>query len=54
MVNILGTIVSFAIVFFIVTFVHEFGHFIMAKRFGVRVKAFSFGIGPRLFGVRDR
>jgi len=53
MVNFLGTIVSFAIVFFIVTFVHEFGHFIMAKLFGVRVKAFSFGIGPRLFGVRD-
>jgi regulator of sigma E protease len=51
--NVLGTILSFAIVFFIVTFVHEFGHFIMAKRFGVRVKAFSFGIGPRLFGVRD-
>ncbi len=53
MINVLGTIVSFAIVFFIVTFVHEFGHFIMAKRFGVRVKAFSFGIGPRLFGVRN-
>ncbi len=53
MINILGTILSFAIVFFIVTFVHEFGHFIMAKRFGVRVKAFSFGIGPRIFGVRD-
>lgn len=54
MSSILGTIVAFAIVFFIVTFVHEFGHFIMAKRFGVRVKAFSFGIGPRLFGVKDR
>src|SRR5512136_679968 len=51
--TILGTIISFAIVFFIVTFVHELGHFIMAKRFGVRVKAFSFGIGLRLFGVRD-
>ncbi|MBM3306167.1 MAG: RIP metalloprotease RseP [Candidatus Aminicenantes bacterium] len=54
MTTVLGTIVSFVIVFFIVTFVHEFGHFIMAKRFGVRVKAFSFGIGPRLFGVRGR
>jgi len=53
MVNILGTIVSFAIVFFIVTFVHEFGHFMMAKLFGVRVKAFSFGIGLRLLGVQD-
>jgi len=53
MANIIGTILSFAIVFFIVTFVHEFGHFIIAKRFRVRVKAFSFGIGPRLFGVQD-
>jgi regulator of sigma E protease len=53
MTNILGTIVSFAVVFFIVTFVHEFGHFMMAKLFGVKVKAFSFGIGLRLFGVRD-
>jgi len=53
MANFLGTILSFVIVFFVVTFVHEFGHFIMAKRFGVRVRAFSFGIGPRLFGVQD-
>jgi regulator of sigma E protease len=53
MVNILGTLMSFAIVFFIVTFVHEFGHFMMAKLFGVRVKAFSFGIGLRLLGVQD-
>lgn len=53
MINFLGTLVAFVIVFFVVTFVHEFGHFIMAKRFGVRVKAFSFGIGPRIFGVRD-
>ena len=53
MANFLGTILAFVIVFFVVTFVHEFGHFIMAKRFGVRVKAFSFGIGPRLFGVQD-
>ena len=43
MANILGTLLAFAIVFFIVTFVHEFGHFMMAKLFGVRVKAFSFG-----------
>lgn len=53
MVNFLGTILAFIIVFFIVTFVHEFGHFFMAKLFGVRVDAFSFGIGPRLFGVQN-
>jgi regulator of sigma E protease len=53
MLNVLGTLFAFGIVFFVVTFVHEFGHFFMAKRFGVRVDAFSFGIGPRLFGVRN-
>src|ERR671918_1739232 len=29
---------------------HEFGHFIVAKLFKIRVETFSFGFGPRLFG----
>ncbi|MDA1189046.1 MAG: site-2 protease family protein [Chloroflexi bacterium] len=33
-------------------FVHELGHFIMAKRFGIKVTEFGFGFPPRLFGVR--
>ncbi len=32
--------------------VHEFGHFAVAKLCRVRVEAFSFGFGPRLFGVK--
>jgi regulator of sigma E protease len=32
--------------------VHEFGHFLVAKLCGVRVEAFSFGFGPRLFGFK--
>jgi regulator of sigma E protease len=31
---------------------HEFGHFIVAKLFGIRVETFSFGFGPRLFGFK--
>lgn len=31
---------------------HEFGHFIVAKLFKIRVETFSFGFGPRLLGVR--
>jgi regulator of sigma E protease len=31
---------------------HEFGHFIVAKLFKIRVEAFSVGLGPRLFGVK--
>lgn len=30
--------------------VHEFGHFIVAKRSGIRVAEFAVGFGPRLFG----
>lgn len=36
----------------IVIFVHELGHFLMAKRAGIRVEVFSLGFGPRLVGIR--
>lgn len=32
--------------------IHEFGHFIVAKRMGVRVEKFSFGFGPKIFSVK--
>lgn len=32
--------------------IHELGHFTVAKLCGVRVEAFSFGFGPRLFGFK--
>lgn len=40
------------IVLGIMVLVHEFGHFIVAKLFGVRVEVFSIGLPPRLFGFR--
>jgi regulator of sigma E protease len=46
------TFVYFLIVIGILVFVHEFGHFVMAKRAGVRVEKFSLGMGPRLFGFK--
>ena len=36
----------------IMILVHELGHFLAARFFDVRVDAFSFGFGPRLFGFR--
>ncbi len=36
----------------IVIFVHELGHFVVAKRAGIRVDVFSLGFGPRLAGFR--
>jgi len=50
--TILGTILAFLIVFGILVFIHEFGHFIAAKLVGIRVEVFSFGYGKRLFGIK--
>jgi len=52
MADIFGTILAFTVVFGILVFVHEFGHFFMAKLVGVRVEVFSFGYGKKLFGVK--
>jgi regulator of sigma E protease len=52
MANLLGTILAFVIVFGILVFVHEFGHFFMGKLMGVRIEVFSFGYGKRLFGFK--
>ena len=43
-------VIVFALVLGIMVLIHEFGHFIVAKSFGVRVEAFAIGFGPRLFG----
>jgi regulator of sigma E protease len=42
----------FLVVLGIIIFVHEFGHFITAKAFGMRVFIFSFGFGKRLVGFK--
>ena len=41
-------IISFAIVLGVLVFVHEFGHFLLAKLMGVGVEKFSLGFGPRI------
>ncbi|HSO10383.1 MAG TPA: RIP metalloprotease RseP [Desulfoprunum sp.] len=46
----MNTIVSFILVLGVLIFVHELGHFIFAKLFGVRVLKFSLGFGPKLLG----
>ena len=38
-------------VFSVVIFIHELGHFIVAKKSGIRVNEFSIGMGPKLFSV---
>ncbi len=44
--------ISFILVLGILIFVHEFGHFIVARKLGVGVTKFSFGFGPRLAGFQ--
>lgn len=50
MISFLMGSASVLIAFGLVIFVHEFGHFIVAKKSGVKVDRFSFGLGPELFG----
>lgn len=49
---ILFTILIFAIILGLLVFVHELGHFVMAKRAGMRVEEFGFGFPPRMFGIK--
>jgi len=46
------TVAAFAFVLGALIFVHELGHYLMAKRLGVKVLKFSLGFGPRLVGFR--
>ena len=45
-------ILAFVFVLGVLIFVHELGHFMMARRLGIRVLTFSLGFGPKLLTVR--
>ena len=44
------TLLLFILVLGLLVFVHEFGHFITAKKMGVKVEEFGFGFPPRMIG----
>ncbi len=46
------TIIVFILVLSVLVFVHELGHFMAARRFGVRVEEFGFGFPPRAIGFQ--
>lgn len=46
----MNSIFAFIVVLGVLIFVHEFGHFIVARFCGVGVEKFSLGFGPRIFG----
>ncbi|MBR2033536.1 MAG: site-2 protease family protein, partial [Alphaproteobacteria bacterium] len=52
--NIIHYVIPFIILLGILVFVHEFGHFIVARISGVEVSAFSIGFGKVLWSKRDK
>ena len=46
------TLISFIVLLGVLIFVHEFGHFLAARSFGVGVLKFSLGFGPKIFGKK--
>jgi len=46
------TILAFLFVLGVLVFVHELGHFLAARRIGVRVLTFSLGFGPKLLSTK--
>lgn len=46
----MNSILAFILVLGPLIFIHEFGHFLCAKLFGIRVLKFSLGFGPKVFG----
>jgi len=46
------TAIVFLLILSILVFVHEFGHFISAKRLGIGVEEFGFGLPPRIIGIK--
>jgi regulator of sigma E protease len=48
------TLLAFLFVLSVLVFVHEYGHYWVAIKNGVKVEAFSIGFGPELFGWMDK
>ncbi len=46
------SIIIFIIILLVLVLVHECGHFLTAKKFGIRVDEFGFGFPPKLFGKK--
>jgi regulator of sigma E protease len=50
--SIIITIIAFVLIFSFLILIHELGHFTMAKRAGIKVEEFGFGLPPRLWGKK--
>ena len=52
--EILNFIIPFIVLLTVVVFIHEYGHYYFARRFGVGVTDFSIGFGKEIFGFNDK
>jgi regulator of sigma E protease len=52
--SVLAYALPFLFLLCVVVFIHELGHFIAGRLCGVKVKSFSVGFGPELFGFNDK
>ncbi|MFA7685257.1 MAG: RIP metalloprotease RseP [Candidatus Gracilibacteria bacterium] len=52
MLSYLITAIIFVLIFSILVLIHELGHFTMAKKAGIKVEEFGFGLPPRMFGKK--
>ncbi|MFO7712369.1 MAG: site-2 protease family protein, partial [Dehalococcoidia bacterium] len=50
--DIVLTIIIFLAALFLALCLHELGHFVAARRAGVKVEEFGIGLPPRIFGIR--
>ena len=46
------TILIFVTILSVVVLIHELGHFLVAKKLGVKIEEFGFGLPPRIFGKK--
>lgn len=52
--NFFHTALAFLVIISIIVFIHEFGHYLIARLCGVAVEVFSIGFGKEVFGFNDR
>src|SRR5882762_3790163 len=46
------TIIAFVVILTVLVLIHELGHFLVAKKLGIKVEEFGFGFPPRAFGIK--
>ena len=46
------TVLVFILILSFLVLIHELGHFLVARKFGIKVEEFGFGFPPRIWGIK--